>query len=512
MLQSPTPPRLAMSGVRHRFGATHALSGVDLEVRGGEVHALVGENGAGKSTLMKILSGALIPDAGEMQLDGQPYRPQSPADGRAAGVAMIYQELSLAPDLSVAENISLGVEPTRGPFVRRQELRDRAKAALQEIGRPELPLDLPAGRLSVAEQQLVEIARSVAIGCRVLVLDEPTSTLPQQDVARLFALIRRLRQRGLAIIYISHFLEEVKEICDRFTALRDGRTTGSGEVASTPVDRIVAMMVGRDVQELYPRSPRTAGETVLAIRDLGGVTKPESATLELRRGEIVGIAGIIGAGRTELLRAVMGLDPVIHGTVRVATVEGWQTPGVRWRQGMGLVSEDRKREGLALELTIAENITLPKLSGLTPRGWITPAAQSRASQPLVDRLAIKCRSPRQQVGALSGGNQQKVAIARLLHANVDMLLLDEPTRGIDVGSKAEICRLINELAVGDPVQGRPPKAVLIVSSYLPELMGLCDRIAVMCRGRLSEARPVEQWTEHQIMLAATGAKAELAHA
>ncbi|MBA4104678.1 MAG: sugar ABC transporter [Pirellula sp.] len=501
-----------MSGVRHRYGATHALSGVDLEVRGGEVHALVGENGAGKSTLMKILSGALVPDAGEMQLDGVPYRPQSPADGRAAGVAMIYQELSLAPDLSVAENISLGVEPTRGPFVRRQELRDRAMTALKEIGRPELPLDLPAGRLSVAEQQLVEIARSVAIGCRVLVLDEPTSTLPQQDVERLFALIRRLRERGLAIIYISHFLEEVKAICDRFTALRDGRTTGSGDVASTPVDRIVAMMVGRDVEELYPRTPRSAGETVLSMRELAGVTKPESATLELRRGEVVGIAGIIGAGRTELLRAIMGLDQVAHGSVRVATLDGWQTPGVRWRQGMGLVSEDRKREGLALELTIAENITLPKLSGLTPRGWVTPAAQARASQPLVDRLGIKCRSPQQPVGALSGGNQQKVAIARLLHADVDMLLLDEPTRGIDVGSKAEICRLINELAVGDPAQGRPPKAVLIVSSYLPELMGLCDRIAVMCRGRLGAARPVEEWTEHQIMLAATGAKVELAHA
>jgi len=512
MPHSPTPPRLAMSGVRHRFGATHALSGVDLEVHGGEVHALVGENGAGKSTLMKVLSGALVPDAGEMQLDGQPYRPLTPADGRAAGVAMIYQELSLAPDLSVAENISLGVEPTCGPFVRRQELRDRAIAALKEIGRPELPLDLPAGRLSVAEQQLVEIARSVAIGCRVLVLDEPTSTLPQQDVERLFALIRRLRERGLAIIYISHFLEEVKAICDRFTALRDGRTTGSGDVATTPVDRIVAMMVGRDVEELYPRTPRSAGETVLSIRDLAGVAKPESATLELRRGEVVGIAGIIGAGRTELLRAVMGLDQVASGSVRVATLDGWQTPGVRWRQGMGLVSEDRKREGLALELTIAENITLPKLSGLTPRGWVTPAAQTRASQPLVERLGIKCRSPRQAVGALSGGNQQKVAIARLLHANVDMLLLDEPTRGIDVGSKAEICRLINELAVGDPAQGRPPKAVLIVSSYLPELMGLCDRIAVMCRGRLGEARPVEQWDEHQIMLAATGAKAELAHA
>jgi ribose transport system ATP-binding protein len=227
---------------------------------------------------------------------------------------------------------------------------------------------------------------------------------------------------------------------------------------------------------------------------------------------VVGIAGIIGAGRTELLRSIMGLDPVARGSVRVATIEGWQTPGVRWRQGMGLVSEDRKREGLALDLSIAENITLPKLTRLTPRGWVTPAAQSRASQPLVERLAIKCRSPQQPVGALSGGNQQKVAIARLLHADVDILLLDEPTRGIDVGSKAEICRLINELAIGDPSQGRPPKGVLIVSSYLPELLGLCDRIAVMCRGRLGATRPTEDWSEHEIMLAATGAKAELATA
>jgi ribose transport system ATP-binding protein len=420
---------------------------------------------------------------------------------------MIYQELSLAPDLSVAENISLGVEPTRGPFVRWRDLRARAAAALEQIGRPELPLDLPAGRLSVAEQQLVEIARSVVTGCRVLVLDEPTSTLPRQDVERLFTLIGRLRERGLAIVYISHFLEEVKTLCDRFAVLRDGRTTGHGDVSSAPVDRIVSMMVGRDVDELYPRTARTAGETVVSIREVGGARKPVSATLEIRRGEIVGIAGIIGAGRTELLRVLMGLDPMVRGKVRVAALEDWRNPSVRWRQGMGLVSEDRKREGLALELSIAENITLPKLSGLTPRGWVTPAAQSNASQPLVERLAIKCRSPHQTVGALSGGNQQKVALARLLHADVDVLLLDEPTRGIDVGSKAEICRLINELAVGDLACGRSAKAVLIVSSYLPELMGLCDRIAVMCRGRLSAARPVAEWDEHQIMLAATDAKA-----
>jgi ribose transport system ATP-binding protein len=500
-----TAPRLTMKGVRQQFGATRALAGVDLQVHGGEVLALVGENGAGKSTLMKVLSGALVPDAGEMLLDGEPYRPLSPADGRRAGVAMIYQELSLAPDLSVAENILLGVEPKRGPFVRWRQLREQARAALVEVGRADLPLHAPAGRLSVAEQQLVEIARGVAVGCRVLVLDEPTSSLAQHDVQRLFALIRRLRERGLAIIYISHFLEEVKELGDRFTVLRDGKVSGGGAVATTQPADIAAMMVGRRVDDLYPRSARTPGETVLAVNGLAGAAKPRFASLELRRGEVVGVAGIVGAGRTEFLRVIMGLDPIRAGEVRVAALSGWQPPDVRWRQGMGLVSEDRKAEGLALDLSIAENITLPRLRRLGPASFVTPDGQDRASQPLVERLAIKCRSPRQPVSALSGGNQQKVAIARLLHADCDLLLLDEPTRGIDVGSKAQIYRLIDQLATGDAARGRAPRAVLVVSSYLPELLGICDRIAVMCRGKLSECRPVAELDEHRIMLAATGA-------
>lgn len=502
---NPKAPRLVMLGVGQRFGPTQALCDVGLEVRSGEVLALVGENGAGKSTLMKVLSGALVPDQGTMELDGAPYRPQSPADGRQAGVAMIYQELSLAPHLSVAENILLGVEPKRGPLVDWPELRKRARAALAEVGRADLPLDAPAGRLSIAEQQLVEIARSVALKCRVLVLDEPTSSLAQQDVARLFALIRRLRERGVAIIYISHFLEEVKALGDRFTVLRDGKVSGGGVVRETEPAAIVSMMVGRQVDDLYPRNPRTPGETVMRVHNLAGQWKPTDASLELRRGEVVGVAGIVGAGRTEFLRAIMGLDPIRCGEVRVGGVDGWQAPNARWRHGMGLVSEDRKVEGLALDLSIAENITLPRMRGLGPSRFVTPGGQDRASEPLVERLAIKCRSPRQPVGALSGGNQQKVAIARLLHADCDLLLLDEPTRGIDVGSKAQIYRLIDQLAAGDPATGRKPRAVLVVSSYLPELLGICDRIAVMYRGKLGDCRPVEELDEHRIMLAATGA-------
>jgi ribose transport system ATP-binding protein len=503
---SQSSPRLFMGAVRHRFGATQALDGVDLTVRAGEVHALVGENGAGKSTLMKVLSGALTPDEGVMLLDGEPYRPQSPADGRAAGVAMIYQELSLAPHLSVAENIMLGVEPTYGPLMDWASLRRCAAAALSEIGRPDLPIDVAAGRLSVAEQQLVEIARSVAVGCRILVLDEPTSSLAQQDVQRLFRLIRRLRARGLAIVYISHFLEEVQAVCDRFTVLRDGKTSGSGEVAKTNAQAIAAMMVGRQIEDFYPsRGARTPGEVILSIRDVAGEGKPHSATLEVRRGEIVGIAGIVGAGRTELMRVLMGLDPIKSGAIRIAATEGWRPPDSRWRDGVGMVSENRKEEGLALGLSIAENMTLARLRGLGPLSFVTPQRQRRASEPLIQRLSVKCSSPQQAVGSLSGGNQQKVALARLLHADVDVLLLDEPTRGIDVGSKAEIYRLIDELARGDAAAGRPARAVLIVSSYLPELLCLCDRIAVMCRGRLGKCRPVGELDEHSIMLEATGA-------
>ena len=490
---TPPPPRLRMEGIAKRFGATVALDGVDLHVAGGEVLALVGENGAGKSTLMKVLSGAHPPDAGRMWLDGEPYHPRRPLDARRAGVAMIYQELSLARHLSVAENILLGVEPTRGPLLDRRAMRRAATEALATLGRPDISPDAPVGRLSVAEQQLVEIGRAVAVGCRVLVLDEPTSSLAKSDIARLFELVRRLRARGHAIVYISHFLEEVKAVADRFTVLRDGRSVGGGPTAPASPDQIVALMVGRQVEDLYPRSARTPGEALLEVRDLAGVGKPARASLTLHRGEVLGIAGLVGAGRTELLRAVFGLERVRAGTVRVAAFVGPASPARRWAQGVGMVSEDRKAEGLALGLSVADNLTLSRLPPL-----VIPSRQDAAARRWVERLAVRCRTPRQAVGDLSGGNQQKVALARLLHHGVDVLLLDEPTRGIDVGSKAQLYRAIDDLA-------RAGRAVLIVSSYLPELLGVCDRVAVMHRGALGPARPVEQLTEHQIMLDATGA-------
>ena len=501
----PSTPRLKMCGVHKRFGATVALSGVDLTVAPGQVLALVGENGAGKSTLMKVLSGAHFPDEGRMWLDGRVFEPRNPLDARRAGVAMIYQELSLAPHLSVAENILLGVEPGRGPIMGWREARRIAADAMRQLGRPDIPVDVPISRLSIAARQLVEVGRAVAVGCRVLILDEPTSSLTQQDIRLLFDLIRRLRAQGISIVYISHFLEEVKEIADIFTVLRDGQSVGSGRTANVPIHEIVAMMVGRNVEELYPRSSRTPGEEVLRSDELAADPKPVSASLALRRGEVLGIAGLVGAGRTELLRALFGLTAVRRGRIKVGAYVGPASPARRWAQGVGIVSEDRKREGLALGLGIADNLTLSRLADMGPLGLVLPSRQDAAADRWIARLGIKCRAPRQAVGALSGGNQQKVALGRLLHHEVDVLLLDEPTRGIDVGSKAQIYRLIDELATGDPASGRKPRAILMVSSYLPELLGVCDRIAVMCRGKLGPARPVSQTNEHQIMLEATGA-------
>ena len=489
--------RFEMRGIRKAFGATVALDGVDLAVSSGEICALVGQNGAGKSTLMAILAGALAPDAGSMTIDGQPYAPRSPIDARRAGVAMIYQELSLAPHLSVMENILLGVEPARAGVLDWREMRRRAAAALAELGHEDIPPEAKVESLSVAAQQLVEIARAIAVGCRVLILDEPTSSLGREDVRRLFDLVRRLKAQGHAIVYISHFLEEVKEVADRVVVLRDGRQAGETSI-DVSSDTIVAMMVGRQVDDLFPHVARQAGEPVLDVQDLD----PGSATFTLHRGEVFGIAGLVGAGRTRLLRAIFGLEAVRSGRVRVGAYSGGASPHDRWRQGAGFLSEDRKGEGLALGMSVADNVTLTRLAPFERGGLVSPRRQRAGTREWIDRLEIRCAGPDQPARELSGGNQQKLAIARLLHHDVDVLILDEPTRGIDVGSKAQIYGLINALVA--PSSGHPPRAILMVSSYLPELLGLCDRVAVMSRGRLSPARATAGLTEHDLVLAATG--------
>jgi ribose transport system ATP-binding protein len=490
-----TPSRLTMTGIVKHFGPTAALRGVDLDLRPGEVHALVGENGAGKSTLMKVLSGAIASDAGRMTLDGRPYAPRNPQDARRQGVAMIYQELTLAPHLSVADNVTLGLEPSRFGFLDAGEQRRRVREALAVLEHPEISPDSPVHRLSPAAQQLVEIARALLVDVRVLVLDEPTSSLAQADVQRLFALVRRLRDRGVTVVYISHFLEEVEAVADRFTVLRDGQTVGGGAVRDFKRERIIELMVGRSLAEQYPRVPHQPGEPLLELTDVQGVRLPRGVSLTLRRGEILGVAGLIGAGRTELLRAVFGLDPVRSGKVIVRTVgsaDGRSGVRGRIRQGVGLLSEDRKGEGLALSQSIADNLTYSRLGPYSALGWLNLGRRREAVEGWLKKLGVRSAGPEQPVGQLSGGNQQKVALGRLLHQQADLLLLDEPTRGVDVGSKAEIYRLIGELAA----QG---KAVLFVSSYLPELLGVCDRLAVMARGKLSAVRSTNEWTAEQVM-------------
>lgn len=497
-MKNPPAATLRLTGIRKSFGATQALRGVSLEIAPGEVHALIGENGAGKSTLMKILSGAHAADEGTMELGGRPYRPHGPHDARLKGVAMIYQELNLALHLPVWENILLGAEPATLGWIDATTARERARAALAQLGHETLDLDRPVGRFSIAEQQVIEIARALLTRPQVLIMDEPTSSLTLADTERLFATIERLRAQGVSIIYISHFLEECRRIADRYTVLKDGETVGTGEMRQVTLDRLVTLMTGREVKDLYPRSAHAAGEVVLEVKALANPPRLRRADLRLRAGEIFGLAGLIGAGRTDLLRAVFALDEREAGDVCVVGAPaGGATPRTRWAQGIGFLSENRKEEGLMLVQSVADNLTLTKYGSLGRFGWINPARQRATAQRWVDELRVKCRDVLQPIGQLSGGNQQKVALGRLLEHPARIFLLDEPTRGIDVGSKAQIYQIVGELAAAG-------KTVLIVSSYLPELLGLCDTIGVMCRGEMAAVRPRAEWSEAEIMRVATG--------
>ena len=494
-------PRVVLRDLRKSFGSTPALDGVALEAAAGEVHAVLGENGAGKSTLMKILAGVEAPDAGTVTLDGAPWTPRGSADARARGLAMVHQELALCPHLDVAANVALGIEPARLGWLRAREQARLVDAALgRAFGSRAVDPRALARDLSVADRQLVEVARALATAdatggaLRVLVLDEPTSSLGASDVDRLFGLIRELAQGGTTVLYVSHFLEEVARIATRFTVLRDGRTVGSGDVAATEMSAIVRMMAGRDIASAFPRTPRTPGDVLLSARDLAGTRLPVEASFELRRGEVLGIGGLVGAGRTELLRVLFGLDRVRRGEIRVGAAVGPASPARRLAQGVGFASEDRKGEGLATSLSVADNLTLSRPG---PSGFGLPSRSRRDAARWIEELGIKCSGPEQRVVELSGGNQQKVQLARLLHHDVDVLLLDEPTRGIDVGSKAQIAALVDRLA------GKG-KAVVLVSSWLPELLGMADRIAVMCRGKLGPARPAAEHDEASLLSEAVG--------
>ena len=501
---------LEIHDVAKRFGATTALNGVDLTLSAGEVHALIGENGAGKSTLMNILAGGVRADRGTMQVDGRPYAPAGPADARRRGVALIHQELCLCPHLSAAENMLLGLEPAHGGWVDGDAARRRTLALLEQFGHPNLHPEARVGDLPLPAQQVVEICRALAADARILLMDEPTSSLQRGDVDRLFGLIRRLAARGIAIIYISHFLEEVREIAGRYTVLRDGESVASGGISETSNDQLIAHMVGRAALTPWPplrsgEGARHVGNVILAVRDVALPPVLKHASFELRRGEVLGIAGLMGSGRSELVRALFGLEPRASGRLVLAgrplAVCGGR-PSRRLAQGFGYLSEDRRREGLALTLSVADNLTATRFSACSPGwGWLDVERQRAAAARWIDALHIRAAGPDQPLRALSGGNQQKVAVGRLLHQDATILLLDEPSRGIDVGSRAQIYEAITRSAA----EG---KAVLLVSAYLPELFELCDRLAVMSRGRLSPARPIGQWTPETVLATAIGGASE----
>lgn len=490
-----------MRGISKRFGATQALENVALDAHAGQVLALIGENGAGKSTLTKILSGAHAADAGEMRLLGRPFSPSGPSAARRAGVAIVYQELNLAPDLSVEDNIMLGMEMHRCGILKRSEQRRRVRQTLALLEHPDVTAERRVNTMSIGAQQLVEIARALVSSARVVVFDEPTSSLPRHDVQRLFEIIRRLKSQGMAIVYISHFLEEIREIADRYIVLRDGKLAGEGPLAESSDEQIISQMVGRSVDTLFPEVPHEIGERVLEVQELSGKKLPWEVSFSLHRGEIFGLFGLVGAGRTETLRHLFGLDQASHGAVGVDGKRPPSNPKARIRHGLGFVSEDRKGEGLAQNMSIVDNLTLSHFAPYRTAGWLNLARRRHAAQRWMQRLRIKAASPEHPISSLSGGNQQKVAIARVLHQSADVLLLDEPTRGIDVGTKAEIYRLVGELAAAG-------KSVIFVSSYLPELLAVCDTLGVMARGRLLEVRPVSEWTENEVLATAIGTNDE----
>ena len=488
--------RLALKEVTKTFGATTALSGVNLSVRSGSSHALIGENGAGKSTLMKIISGAHNLDSGEMYLDGEAFLPKHPIDARKAGVAMIYQELNLVSDLDAIENITLGAEPARHGVLHLKKRRSIALQALEKLQYTSLPLGIPVAHLTIAQKQIIEIARALIHNPKILILDEPTSSLTKVDAEKLFQTLKKLKSQGVSIIYISHFLEECQEVCDDFTVLRDGATVDQGLMSERNLGQIMTAMVGRDISDIYPEPPDSLRSETLSVHQLKGEKKPKNVTFKIRKGEVFGIAGLVGAGRTECLRTIFGLDTKVSGDIFLEGKKNRVTsPHSSLANGMGLVSEDRKDEGLLLDQSLADNLTMTRFKPVSRWGLISNKLQNKETQHWIDKLQVKATHPQQSISQLSGGNQQKIAIGRILYHGAEILLLDEPTRGIDVGSKAQIYQLICDLA-------KEGKSVVFVSSYLPELLGICHTIGVMNRGNLSEIRPTDKWDEQSLIEAA----------
>ena len=489
---------LRVSGVSKSYSA-QVLAGVEFDLRAGEVHALVGENGAGKTTLARIIAGLTKPDSGELLLDDLSYAPKNKAGAEHQGVRLVMQELNLITNLSVAENIYFDQMPHRFGWIDYRRLHGQARQILDELGLGEIDPGRPVRTLGVGQQQMVEIAAGLSRRCKVLILDEPTAALTAPEIERLFAQVRKLKSSGVGIIYISHRLEEIQRLADRITVLRDGNVVSTRNVRDITVDEIVRLMVGRELGEAVGRSAKPLGPVALRVSGLRAGAAVREVTFDLHQGEILGFAGLMGSGRTETMRAIFGAERpdagevFVRGSSKPARI---RSPRDAVRQGIAFLTEDRKGQGMLLPLPIRINLTLLQLGRLSGKGgWIRREAEESEASRWVKALNVRCASPEQPVVELSGGNQQKVIIARWLFRDCDVLIFDEPTRGIDVGAKFEIYQLLAGLA-------ERGKAVLVVSSDLKELLAICDRMVVMSAGRVAATFPRGDWTEEKIMAAA----------
>ena len=494
-----SPPILQLSGIQKAFLAVRALKGVSFDLMQGEVHALLGENGAGKSTLIKVITGAHQPDAGTITVAEETVARLTPASAHKLGIACIYQQPALFPDLSVAENIALALEPPQAARrVKWKQRHEKARELLRRVG-AEIDPGTEVRRLSMPEQQLVEIAKALGTGARILIMDEPTASLTQKEVALLLGVVRDLRTHGVGVIYISHRLEEIFEIADRVTVLRDGESVGTHPVSSMNEASLIKLMVGREVSAIYPPAENAPAGVVLSLRGLGcAAAGVRDVSFDVRAGEIFGLAGLVGAGRTELARVLFGITPAAAGEivlngkeVRVAS------PREAVGHGIAYVPEDRRRHGVILEMPIAANITMAVHPQFFPTGWLRFGAERELAWEYIRDLQIKTPSPELPGGALSGGNQQKVALSRWLATKPKVLILDEPTQGVDVGAKSEIHKIIRGLAA----QGL---AVIMISSDLPEILGMSDRIGVMRGGTLTGILDGKNADAHSVMAAALG--------
>ncbi len=495
------PPLVELRGIAKRYGGVQALADVSFSIASSTVHALVGENGAGKSTLVKILTGVVHPDEGELAVDGEPQRIGDPQAAHRLGIVAMYQEPTVFQDLTVAENVFAGRHPRTGVgAVDWGAMRGEAARVLDELGVDFGP-STPVRGLGVADRQLLEIAKALSSSARLLIMDEPTAALSPHEVENLFATVRRLRERGVAVVFISHRLEEVSEIADTITVLRDGRHIATRPAAEVSHGQLIRLMVGRSLDALFPKEEAEIGDVVLRARGLTRRGVFSNVSFELKRGEIVGLAGFVGSGRTEVARSIFGIDPLDRGEL---AIDGRpfrpRSPRATLRRGLAYLPEDRLHQGLVQPMSVGENVSLAVLPELTPGGLLRPGRERSLARRFMDQLRIKATSPAQVVRSLSGGNQQKVVLAKWLAAEPRILILDEPTHGVDVGTKADVHRTISHLAA----QGL---TILLISSELPEVLGMSDRVLVMREGRLVAEFPRTEATEERVIEAAAGVEA-----